>query len=68
MESKKDSLTKEELKKFGKEVVLYGVVPVAIVFLTVIQNHGSLVVAIGAAESAAVAAAINLLRKYSQGV
>jgi hypothetical protein len=67
MESKKDSLNKEELKKFGKEAMLFCVIPVAIVFLTVLQTHGSLQQATGAAEAASIAAAISLLRKYSQG-
>lgn len=67
MENKKDSLTKEDLKKWGKDVLVYCAIPVAIVFLQSLQT-GDFHVAIGAAYAALLSSAISLLRKYSQGV
>lgn len=63
----KDTLTKEDLKKWGQDTVIYCVLPTLLVFLNSLQT-GNFQVAIGAAQVAFVASLINLLKKHSAGV
>lgn len=63
----KDTLSKEDLIKWGNDLISYFFIPVAIVFLTSLQT-GNFQVALGAAYGTTLACAINLLGKYKGGV
>jgi hypothetical protein len=63
----KDTLTKEDLVKWGRNTLIFSA-PALIAFLLSIQSGGNFNIAIGFASQALIAALIDLLRKYSQGI
>jgi hypothetical protein len=65
--SMKNSLNKEDLKKWGRNVLIFSS-PVVLAFLVALQSGSSLEMAKGAAIQALIAAGIDLFRKFRDGV
>lgn len=66
IQSNKDSLNWNDLRKWGKNSFLFSI-PALLAYLTALQSGGSMSFAAGAAYSAILASSIDLLRKYSAG-
>lgn len=68
--SKKDSLTREDLIKWSKNVLVFSI-PALLAFLIALQGkditHTQLTIAGGMALQAVIASLIDLLKKYSAG-
>jgi len=75
---KKNTLTWDDWDKWAKETLIYNIIPVALILLQTLQAaymaHGNLpngtdfAIAFGASYGALLAAGINILGKYKQGV